>query len=366
MNKDYDTLVSIPKSTSGISQRFIYFLIACVFIFVVLLVYIIAKTAPTNIVKKEEQEVATQINSEALIAQINKDAPQPVVIPSGTPGALKTLKSDSSSKVFEAAGDAPISIYQHEPMSKATLSGEESHLGFQTQPLMRQPNYSEHNSQSEKKAFLKEQETPQTSLSKQRVRKAASKYIVSAGTIVPATLLTGINSDLPNQIIAKVRRAVYDSPTGNYLLVPQGATLIGVYDSQITYGQQRVLVAWSRIIFPSGASINLEGQPGADLVGVAGLADKVNHHRFQLFSSAVMMSLFGAAGQMAQPKERSNGLTNSQIIYGAVGQKLSETASQMIAKSMNIQPTITIRPGSSFNILLTRDFVFPGPYRFNA
>ena len=180
--------------------------------------------------------------------------------------------------------------------------------------------------------------------------------------MLPATLQTGIQSDLPGTIIAKIRQDVFDTKTGNYLLIPQGATLIGVYDSQVAYGQERVLIAWQRLIFPNGVSQNLEGQAGVDLMGLAGLQDKVNHHYFRVFSSAVMFSLFGAAAQLSQPQTNNNGLSPQQIVAGAMGQQLSETGAQLVARNMNIQPTLTIRPGANFNVLLARDLVLPGPY----
>ncbi len=167
---------------------------------------------------------------------------------------------------------------------------------------------------------------------------------------------------MPGNIIARVRRDVYDTATGNYLLIPQGTTLIDNYDSQVAYGQSRVLIVWSRLLFPNASSFDLRGMPGADLAGMVGLQDQVDNHYFRLFSSALMFSVFGAAGQLSQPQSSNNQLSSQQIIDGVIGQQMGQTATQLVAKNMNIQPTLKIRPGTDFNMLLTRDMVLPSPY----
>ena len=218
--------------------------------------------------------------------------------------------------------------------------------------------------QSEKQSFIKQnQKKDDKFYLNSTLKKPVSPYEIKAGTIISATLVTGINSDLPGQITAKVSRNVYDTVTGGFLLIPQGTTILGVYDSQISYGQDRVLMAWSRLIFPNGDSFDLEGQRGVDLAGMAGLHDLVNNHYVRIFGSALAFSVFGALGQLSQPKQDTNTLTNQQIVYAAVGQQLNQISAQMIEKNMNIQPTITIRPGAEFNVLLSRDMILPGPYK---
>lgn len=237
-----------------------------------------------------------------------------------------------------------------------------------TQSLLQSQNeYASQNGQSQKTAFLQAAGSESTQPLKNQVQKASSPYTITAGTIIPAELITGINSDLPGQIIAQVSQNVYDTATGNYLLIPQGTRIIGSYDSSVTYGQARVLIAFNQLIFPNSDSYNLAGMPGADLSGYAGIHDKVNNHYMKIFGSALMFSVFGALGQLSQPKSSGQlGPTDQQIIYGAVGQQLTQTAAQMVAKNMNIQPTLSIRPGANFNILVTRNMVLPNPYRFSA
>ena len=223
------------------------------------------------------------------------------------------------------------------------------------------------NMQGEKTAFLQSAQSPTQSTLQGGIQNPASPYMVMAGSVIPATLITGINSDLPGQIQAIVSQNVYDSRTGNSIVIPQGARLVGQYDSQVAYGQSRVLIVWSRIIFPNDQSLDLQGMPGADLSGFAGLHDQVDNHYIRIFGSALLMSVFSAGMQISQPQSSSSSSvpTNQEIIAGAMGQELTQTASQMIQQNLNIQPTLNIRPGDNFNVLVTRDIPFAGPYNSN-
>ena len=192
-----------------------------------------------------------------------------------------------------------------------------------------------------------------------------SLYEVQAGSIIPALLLSGINTDLPGQITAQVRSNVYDSISGNYLLIPQGAKLIGLYDSQITYGQKRVLVVWNRIIYPDGRSIDLEGMPGIDLSGYTGFNDQVNNHYFKIFSSVLLMSALSAGAQLSQPQQNNSVFappTVGQTLAQSLGTNIANTGNMIAQKDLNIQPTNTIRSGYKFNVSVTKDMVFPMAY----
>ncbi len=236
--------------------------------------------------------------------------------------------------------------------------------GNVTTPQAAQSGADNQNMQGEKNAFLQSAQAPTQSTLQGGIQNPVSPYMVMAGSVIPATLITGIDSDLPGQIQAIVSQNVYDSRTGNFVLIPQGARLVGQYDSQVAYGQSRVLIVWSRLIFPNDQSIDLQGMPGADLSGFAGLHDQVNNHYFRIFGSALLMSLFSAGMQISQPQNSANSSvpTNQEIIAGAMGQELTQTASQMIQQNLNIQPTLNIRPGDNFNVLVTRDIPFTGPY----
>lgn len=196
------------------------------------------------------------------------------------------------------------------------------------------------------------------------VKKPISPYVVQAGSVIPAILRVGINSDLPGEIIAHVRETVYDSITGRYPLIPPGTRLNGLYDSGVAYGQRRILAAYNRMIFPNGDSLNLMGQPAADMQGVAGFDAHVDNHYWRLFGGAILMSIIGAGAQLSQPQESAdNGAPSAtQILAAALGQNLSQVSAEMIRKNMNIAPTLTREPGYLFNIIVTQDLVLPGPY----
>lgn len=184
---------------------------------------------------------------------------------------------------------------------------------------------------------------------------------VKTGTVIPGVMIGGINSDLPGLIIAQVREHVYDSLTGRAVLIPQGSRLIGTYDAQITRGQSRVLVAWTRIIFPDTSTLELGSMPGADVGGYAGLHDKVNNHYFRVFGDAMLLSLFSAGLQLSQPESSSTtgAYDSQQIIAAALGQQLGQAGMQLVQKNSNIQPTLEVRPGLRFNVMVTRDIILP-------
>jgi type IV secretion system protein VirB10 len=179
-------------------------------------------------------------------------------------------------------------------------------------------------------------------------------------------MTTGINSDLAGSIIARVAQNVYDTPVGRYLLIPQGATLVGVYASDVVYGQNRVLVAWQRIVFPDGKALDLGTMPGTDGAGYAGFADQVNNHYLRIFGSAFLMSAIVAGVSMSQDRSDSDYGNSSQragdAMSEALGQQLGNTMSQMISKNLNIAPTIEVRPGYRFNIVVVKDLNFTRPY----
>jgi len=190
-------------------------------------------------------------------------------------------------------------------------------------------------------------------------------YELRAGFVVPATLISGINSELPGQIMGQVAQNVYDTATGKYLLIPQGSRLVGAYSSNVAYGQARVLVAWQRIIFPDGKAMDIGSMPGADSAGYAGFNDQVNNHYFRLFASAFLMSSVTAGISMSQPQQTIGTTTRtaSSAMSEALGQQLGQVTAQLISKNMNIAPTLEIRPGYRFNVMVTKDMTFSKPYQ---
>jgi type IV secretion system protein TrbI len=211
--------------------------------------------------------------------------------------------------------------------------------------------------QDRKLAFLNGPIDKRT-VSGDRLEGPASKYTVQAGSVIPAALLTGIRSDLPGQVTGQVTENVYDSPTGRYLLVPQGSKLIGVYDSQVSFGQSRVLLVWTRMIFPNGRSIVLERQAGADPEGYAGLEDQVDYHWDRLFMAAALSTLLGVGSELGA----SN--TDSDIVRAlrrGSSDGLNQTGQQVVRRNLNVQPTLTIRPGFPVRVIVNRDLVL-APY----
>lgn len=216
------------------------------------------------------------------------------------------------------------------------------------------------NQQDRKQAFLANTPEAEVYLARQRKAAVAPSQEVKAGWVIPGVMISGINSDLPGQIIGQVREAVYDSATGTQCLIPPGSRVVGTYDSGVTLGQTRALAVWRRIIYPDGSSISIDNMPGTDMGGYAGFNDKVNNHYARIFGSGLLLSVFSAGIQLSQP-QASNGenYSSSQIIAGSLGQQLGQIGMQMAQRNMNIQPTLEIRPGYEFNIMVTKDIILP-------
>jgi len=173
-----------------------------------------------------------------------------------------------------------------------------------------------------------------------------------------------MDGDLPGEVKALVRSNVYDTATGKYLLIPQGSRLVGVYDSQMAYGQNRLQVIWSRIIYPDGSSINLDGMMGQDIQGMAGFHDKVDNHYKRLVGFALLTSVFTAGIELSQRQNTSllSTPTVGQTASSAVGQQLGELGTKITRKNLSIQPTVKIPIGYRFNVRVNRDILFETPY----
>lgn len=194
----------------------------------------------------------------------------------------------------------------------------------------------------------------------------STPYMIRTGFVIPATLVSGVNSELPGQIVAQAALDVCDSATGKHVLIPQGSKLIGEYSSQVQYGQSRLFVVWKRIVFPDGKELDIGSMPGSSGAGYAGFNDRVNNHYLRIFGSAVMMSGILAGVELTQ-KNGDDSSGNKQRMADALseslGQVLGGAIAEMLSKNMNIAPTIEIRPGYRFNVMLVKDLVFHGPYK---
>lgn len=222
------------------------------------------------------------------------------------------------------------------------------------------------NRQNEKIDFTqnKQPTAEDTTYSVHVMQKPISPYQLMAGTIIPGVMITGVNSDLPGQILGQVSQNVYSSVTGKFLVIPQGTKIIGQYDSNVTFGQERVLVVWTRLIFPNGQSLCLDKMQGIDRSGYTGFHDKVDNHTGRISTSIIMGSLLSAATMMSTGKNVDDGSFRAAAGSG-IAQNVSNAATAMLQKNLNIQPTLIIRPGYQFDIFLTKDIIFTEPYNQN-
>ena len=193
----------------------------------------------------------------------------------------------------------------------------------------------------------------------------ASPFTLAAGTLLPAVLTSAANSDAPGTVSAVVNRDVFDSRTGAFLLVPAGSRLLGTSGTAV-HGQNRLEITWSRLTLPDGTTYELGAMPAADSSGATGVRDRTNRHLGRTFGSALLLSVFTAAAQLSQPNSFSGALrapTAQEIAAGALGQQVNTTADALIERELRIPPTLVLRPGTTCQVVVTTDLVFPGPFR---
>lgn len=215
------------------------------------------------------------------------------------------------------------------------------------------------NKQKDKRNFFKNEEKRKIYNSGRELY-SISPYEVKAGTYIPGVLISGINSDLPGNIKGQVREDVYDTVTGNHLLIPKGTTLIGTYDSGVTFGQNRALVVWQRLIFPNGKTMLLDNMGGVDLSGYAGFKDRVDNHNLELFKAVILSSILGAGTAIVSDDDNDDNDWKGEAGRGA-GEQVIMIGNRLADKLLALQPTITIRPGYRFNIMTHSDLILT-PY----
>lgn len=263
------------------------------------------------------------------------------------------LEAARTSRLFasEARNPGPTNGQPAQPLDLAALGGQQP--GGANAPSAAAP------SEGDRKLAFLNGPTDRKTVSAERIAASPSPYVVQAGAVIAAAMVTGLRSDLPGQITAQVTENVYDGPTGRTLLIPQGARLVGQYDAQVVFGQSRALLVWTRLIFPNGRSIVLERQPGADSEGYAGLEDRVDNHWGQLFRAAVLSTLLSVGSEVGTSSDENDLV---QALRRGASDSISQTGRQVVGRSLNVQPTITVRPGFPVRVIVTRDLILE-PYR---
>lgn len=251
-------------------------------------------------------------------------------------------------------GIKPDEPYGGVDFASAYNAGQEAGMTQNQNPTDADRNNSFVSSQQKQKSIIDEY-IPNTR------RHPLERFELKAGTIISAVMLTGINSDLPGTILGQISENIYDTATGAHLLIPQGSKMIGSYNSHIVFGQQRILVVWSRIIYPDGSSLNIGGMPGSDQAGYAGMKQYVDNHYGRLIGAALFSSVFVALGKVATADDKNDDGTESAAAE-AVMEQMTSFGVRLAERNMNIAPTLKIKPGRRFTIITTKDVAFQESY----
>ena len=348
-----------------------------------------AQTQKVDIKEQENPLIAGEGNGLALPPAGSQGLATPQAVVSGKPEPLIVVRDDGQKpadqqerdnirrmrsqaylsalssplavkKASVTAGGAPAQSSSPEPV------GREQGNGIDASAL--RDNGYDPAANKDKEAFFDRSSARDSAWILPHSRTPGQPLEIKTGAVIPGVMLTGINSDLPGTIIAQVSQNVFDTGTGQQLLIPRGAKLYGVYDSRVVYGQERVLVAWNRLIFPDGSAVTLGAMPGADMSGYAGYTDGINNHYLRIFGSAAIMSLVtgGMAYTMDSMGGDNGGNNNNPTLQDEMGSALAaqmgQASIQLLQKNLNITPTLEIRPGYQFNLVVTKDLVFQHPY----
>jgi type IV secretion system protein VirB10 len=298
--------------------------------------------------------------AELRLAALYEREQQAIAAPTG----VRASETGFSDPAMSAPGEAPDAATLA-ALAQA-LAGSKATAPAGAAAVSASGGYDAQNMQAGKEDFLARHRGEVTDDYLKSTRTASlSRYEVKAGWEIPAIMEQGINSDLPGELKALIAQNVYDTATGQYLLIPQGARLVGTYDSRVAYGQNGVQVVWDRIIFPDGSSIDLAGMPGQDAHGYSGLRQSVDNHYKRVFGFAALTSLFSAGFALSQ--SRSGSILQypsvGETVGGAVGTEVTQLGTEITRRNLNVQPTIKIPAGYRFNVRVNRDILFDGPYQ---
>ena len=274
---------------------------------------------------------------------------------------LKDQRDGHAQRAAQSDSDTLAEVSRLLASSPVPQQGQDNMMAFM--PQQNSSGQSDPNGWARKDAFT-QQALPEEYSQHMRTS-PRSPLELKSGTILPCVLISGLNSDLPGNMIAQVSENVWDTATGRFLLIPRGSRLIGTYDNQISYGQSRVLVLWSRLIFPDGSSLVLDNLRGADQGGYSGFKGSVNRHWGPIISSALMVSLLGAGVELAAPTNNYGRDTEDarSILAENAATAVAEAMSQIIQREANRQPTIKVNPGYRFTVFIQHDILFPKIWR---
>ncbi len=262
--------------------------------------------------------------------------------------AQRAQQGRESSVFFQVS---PGQAEQANPAKQANTAFNPLKTAANTNGVITQPQ-DDPNRQQHKTNFLKSKPDA-TIYNAHQLQTPDSPYQVMAGTIISASLITGLNSDLPGRVIAQVTEPVYDTVTGKHLLIPQGARLLGKYDSVIAFGQERALVVWQRLILPNGSSIVIENLPATDKAGYAGLEDEVDFHTWRLIKGIALSTLFSVGTELAFNDDSDL----IRAIQGGSQNSINRAGQRIVERELNVQPTIKIRPGYPLRVIVHKDIV---------
>jgi type IV secretory pathway VirB10-like protein len=285
----------------------------------------------------------------------------PPPLPGTTPASPSTVNNEASaeqqrhrqqrdsaraSKLFAGAGEGP----------RPSAASAEPPTSLPGQPATGEPAQAATGDAQDRKAAFVAVGTREPTVNSGRLTAPAGRYVVSAGSTIAAALITGLSSDLPGQVVAQVTEDVFDTVTGQTRLIPQGTRLIGIYDARVSYGQSRALVVWTRLIFSDGRSLDLDRMVGTDASGQSGLTDRIDNHTGKLLMAGLLSTLFGVGANAAT----TGGGGNADIAFAireSAGRSVESAGDKIVSRQLDVQPTITVRPGARVRVLVSRDLV---------
>jgi type IV secretory pathway VirB10-like protein len=295
----------------------------------------------------------------ALLAR--PEAPPPAVKPPVTPPAAPAPMAPAKAPAKEAKPQRDAGMLVLEGKRQAAQQRQAAVPAMPQIPATDEAPAEKPEPVGRNQAFLQQASVLRETRVQDTLHTPESPHMVLAGDFLPAVLVQGIASGLPGELVARLSRDVRDSVEGKTVLLPQGTHILGAYNSDLAYGQDRVLVAWHRLRLPNGQSIQLQGMPGIDISGFTGLKDKVDHHLWPLFRAVILSSVLGIGARVPAGNPQGYIPTLGQEVAQDVGQGINQAGQAIVRRELQRQPTVTVRAGMQFNIFVLRDLIL-APY----